>query len=106
MSKFKFVTLYRQVDDVDALETFFSTVHLRLGEQLAGLRRVETSRMKGKPGGNSRFYMSVELYFDSVTAFEQSLASDGGIELMQALKTWYDAKLITWYYAEVWEEDK
>lgn len=103
---FKFMTLYRQVDDVNALETFFSTVHLRLGEQLAGLRKVEISRMKGKPGGDSRFYMSVELYFDSAAAFEKSLASDEGIELMQALRTWYDGKLITWFYAEAWEEDK
>ena len=50
---FKFVTIYRRVDDMVALEEFFSGTHLPLAEQLPGLLRSEVGRIRGKPGGNS-----------------------------------------------------
>jgi uncharacterized protein (TIGR02118 family) len=103
---FKFVAIYRRVDDEDALEQFFNNYHLKLGEQLPGLTKVEISRVRGKPGGESRFHMMVELYFDSAERWEKSLISDAGLELIEALKQWDDAKLITWFYADVWIEEK
>ena len=89
-----------------ALETFYSTTHLPLAESLPGLRTIEVSRMKGKPGGESRFYLMIELYFDSDHAFWLALASEQGQQLMAALKPWDEAKLLTWFYAEAWSEDR
>jgi uncharacterized protein (TIGR02118 family) len=103
---FKFTTLYRRVDDDHLLEEFFSTTHLPLAEQLPGLRKSEVSRMKGKPGGESRFHLMYELYFDSDKAFYLALDSEPGRHLMQALKEWDEAKLVTWFYADAWEEEK
>ena len=102
---FKFVTIYRRVDDEAALETFFSNTHLQLAEQLPGLLKSEVSRVIGKPGGKSRFHLMYELYFESSQEYVHALASEAGQELMSALKEWGDAQLITWFYAESFEED-
>jgi uncharacterized protein (TIGR02118 family) len=101
---FKFVTIYRLVDDEDALEEFFSSTHLQLAERLPGLVKTEVGRVSGKPGGASRFHLMYELYFETQQHFLQALASEAGNELMVALKEWADAKLITWFYCESFEE--
>ena len=102
---FKFVTIYRRVDDEAALESFFSNTHLPLAEQLPGLLKSEVSRVIGKPGGESRFHLMYELYFESPKDFFQCLATDPGRQLMAELKDWGDAKLITWFYSDSFEEE-
>jgi len=101
---FKFATIYRRVDDEMALEDFFSGTHLPLSEQLPGLLRSEVSRVSGKPGGESRFHLMYELYFDSQEDFFQALNCDAGRKLMAALTEWSEAKIITWFYCESWIE--
>lgn len=101
---FKFTILFRRVDDEQALETFFSGTVMPLSEKLAGLVQTEVSRVSGKPGGESRFYLVYELYFAAADDFYSALVSETGIALMQALKPWAEAKLLTWFYAESWEQ--
>lgn len=100
MSMFKFVTLYRKVDNEQALEEFFSGTNLPLAEQLPGLLRTELSRISDKPGGQSRFHLMYELYFESREAFVAALATEPGVALMQALKLWDEARIVTMFYAE------
>lgn len=102
---FKFVTIYRRVDDEEVLEDFFSNTHLQLAEQMPSLQKSEVSRIAGRPGGDSRFHLMYELYFDSAKDFFHDLGTDPGRMLMAALKEWSDAKLITWFYAESFEEE-
>ena len=102
---FKFVTMYRRVDDEDALEDFFSNTHLPLAERLPHLVKRELSRVNGKPGGESRFHLTFELYFENETLFHMAMTSLPGLELMNALKPWEEAKLITWFYSQSFEED-
>lgn len=101
---FKFVTMYRKVDDEFALESFFSETHLQLAENLPGLLKSEVVRVTGKPGGQSRFHLVYELYFATPDDFYSALASETGRSLMAALSEWAEAKLITWYYADSFEE--
>lgn len=101
---FQFTTLYYRVDDEETLESFFSSTHLQLAEKLPGLVKSEVSRIIGKPGGESRFHLVYSLYFATVESFYQSLDSGPGVQMMQALKPWAEAHLITWYYAESFEE--
>jgi hypothetical protein len=54
---FKFVTMYRKVDDELALESFFAETHLQLAEKLPGMVKSEVGRITGKPGGQSRFHL-------------------------------------------------
>ncbi len=101
---FKFVTIYRRVDDEDVLEEFFSNTHLQLAEQLPSLLKSEVSRVSSRPGGESRFHLMYELYFDAAKDFFHDLATEPGRELMAALKEWADAGLLTWFYADSFEE--
>jgi uncharacterized protein (TIGR02118 family) len=101
---FKFVTMYRKVDDEFALESFFSETHLQLAEKLPGLLKSEVARVTGKPGGQSRFHLIYELYFETPEDFYAALASESGRHLMAALTEWAEAKLITWFYADCFEE--
>lgn len=102
---FKFVCIYRQVDDIHVLDDFFNSTHLQLAEKLPGLIRTELNRVAGKPGGQSRFYLMYSLYFGNDKVFEHALASEPGQQMMAALKPWADAKLISWFYSDVAEHD-
>jgi len=104
VERFKLVTLYRRVDDEQALETFFSHTHLRLAEQLPGLVKSEVSRIGGKPSGESRFHLMYELYFESRDAYVRALRSEPGVALLQALAPWEEAKIITWFHSVSYEE--
>ena len=103
---YKFVTIYRRVDDMDMLEQFFSTVHLQLAEQLPGLQKREVSRVTHKPGAReSRYHLMFELYFASEDSFQAAMRSPVGSQLVAALKPWSDAKIITWFFAESFAEE-
>jgi len=101
---YKFVTLYRRVDDEQILEDFFSQTHLPLAEKLPNLIQREVSRITQKPGGESRFHMMFELYFQSKKSLEAAMITPIGIELIEALKPWAEAKIITWFFAESFSE--
>ena len=101
---FKFVTIYRRVDDPNAIDQFFSETHLPLSEALPNLVRSEVSWVRGKPGGESRFYMQYELYFESEESWQMALLSEPGVALVRALKPWGDEKILTWFYSETYEE--
>lgn len=101
---FKFVTIYRRVDDAEALETFFSGTHLPLAESLPNLVKRELSRVSRKPGGESRFHLMFELYFESEVTFQEAMLTENGVNLIEALKPWADAKIVTWFFSESFEE--
>lgn len=102
---FKLVTLYRRVDDDSALEEFFSGTHLPLAEKLPGLQKSEVSRISGKPGGESRYHMMYELYFESRDAYQKAMISEPGLALLKALTPWWQGKIVTWFFAESYEEE-
>jgi uncharacterized protein (TIGR02118 family) len=74
--------IYRRVDDPEALETFFSKTHLVLAEKLPGLVKSEVGRVTGKPGGESRFHLLYELYFERA-----------------------EARIVSWFYADAYAEE-
>lgn len=87
------------------LDDFFHNTHLPLAEQLPELFKSEVTRIHGKPGSQqSRFHLMYELYFESEAAYRRSFATEAGAALIQALKPWVDARLITWFYGEPFEE--
>lgn len=101
---FKFTTLYRRVDDEQILEDFFSLTHLPLAESLPFLKKREVCRITHKPGGQSRFLLMLELYFETEEAFQEAMHTEQGVQLIQALMPWAEKKLITWFYSDAFEE--
>lgn len=102
---YKFVVIYRRVEDEGALENFFAHTHLPLTEGLVGVIKTEVSRIQGKPGGASRFHLMVESYFASPEAYQKAMASEDGKALILALMPWYEGKLLTWFYAQAFENE-
>jgi uncharacterized protein (TIGR02118 family) len=103
---FKFIVLYYRVDDEDALEAFFANTHRALVEELPGLRRLEVGRVTGQPLGQSRFHLMVEASFDNEAAWREAQLSPAGVALMNALRPWAEDRLIAWFYADAFAEDK
>jgi uncharacterized protein (TIGR02118 family) len=102
----KFVVVYYRVDDEAALEQFYNATHLPLVEQLPGLLKLEVSRVTGQPTGLSRFHLMVEAYFATEDSLRRALISPQGLQMMDALRVWADAKLLIWFYADAFEEEK
>ncbi len=102
---FKLVIMYRRVDVEGKIDEFFAQTNLPLAEQLPQLIRTEVSRVKGKPQGESRFYLTYELYFASQKDCLIALQSETGQALLAALRPWEEARIISWFYAETFAED-
>ncbi len=74
----KFVALYRKPTDVDAFERHYREIHAPLAKRIPGLVKLEVSHMTGSPGGEPRYHMMAELYFDSKDAMMAGLNSEEG----------------------------
>ncbi len=74
----KFVALYRKPSDVDAFERHYREIHTPLAKKIPGLVKLEVSHMTGSPGGEPKYYMTAELYFDNKAAMMAGLNSDEG----------------------------
>ena len=74
----KLVALYKKPADVSAFETHYKEVHAPLAKKMPGLKRLEICHFTGAPGGESKFYMMAELYFDNGDAMKAALGSPEG----------------------------
>ena len=74
----KLVSLYKKPTDVDAFEKHFTEIHAPLVHKMPGLRKLELSRFTGSPGGEPKFYLMAELYFDDKGAMFAALSSEEG----------------------------
>ena len=74
----KLVALYKKPADVAAFEKHYAEIHAPLARKMPGLQRLEVSHMTGSPGGEPKFYMSAELYFETQDAMMAALNSPEG----------------------------
>lgn len=74
----KLVVLYKKPTDVQAFENHYREVHTPLARKMPGLKRLEISHFTGSPGGEPKFYMMAELYFENVEAMKAALSSPEG----------------------------
>ena len=74
----KLVALYKKPADIDAFETHYTQIHAPLARKMPGLRKLEVSHVTGSPGGEPKFYMMAELYFDDKDSMLAALNSEEG----------------------------
>lgn len=74
----KLVALYKKPVDVDAFETHYREIHTPLVRTMPGLKKLEVSRMTGSPGGEPKFYLMAEMYFEDKGAMFAGLQSEEG----------------------------
>ena len=74
----KLIALYQKPTDVAAFEKHYTEIHAPLARKMPGLQRLEVSHMTGSPGGEPKFYMTAELYFETQDAMMAALNSPEG----------------------------
>ncbi len=74
----KLVALYKKPADIEAFEKHYTEIHKPLASKMPGLKKIEVSRMFGSPGGEAKFHLMAELYFDNKEAMFAALQSDEG----------------------------
>jgi uncharacterized protein (TIGR02118 family) len=74
----KLVVLYKKPADIQAFEKHYNEIHAPLAKKMPDLRKLEISHMTGSPGGEPKFYMIAELYFDNQAAMTAALSSSEG----------------------------
>lgn len=74
----KLIAIYSKPSDVAAFETHYREVHTPLARKLPGLRKLEISRAAGAVGGEPRYHMISEMYFDDMPALKAALKSPEG----------------------------
>lgn len=74
----KLIALYKKPQDVEAFEKHFREIHAPLARAMPGLKRLEVARAYASPGGEPRYYMIAEMYFESREALKAALASPEG----------------------------
>ena len=96
----KLVALYKKPTDVDAFEKHYTEVHTPLVQKMPGLKRLEVSRFFGSPGGEPKFYMMAELYFENKEALFAALQSEEGKAAAKDVMS-FAADLIHMMFAKV-----
>src|SRR5262245_31133680 len=75
----KLLVIYPTPGDVVAFEHVYQTEHVPLAAtKLVGKIKMVGTRVLGSPQGALPFHRIVEVYFESMTALEACVASDGG----------------------------
>ncbi|MBL8877833.1 MAG: EthD family reductase [Phycisphaerales bacterium] len=74
----KLIALYQKPADAEAFNNHYRTVHMPLANKMPGLRRCELGWVTGSPGGEARYHLVAELYFDSLDALNAAMKSPEG----------------------------
>ncbi len=74
----KLIALYKKPSDIEAFDDHYNNKHTPLIKKMPGLRKLEVSKITGAIGGEARFYILAEMYFESEDALNAAMASPEG----------------------------
>lgn len=97
----KLIALYKKPNDTAAFDKRYFEIHAPLAAKMPGLRKLEVARCYGAPGGGEpRFYLQAEMWFDNKEALAAALASPEGKAAGKDVMS-FAGDLITMMFAEV-----
>jgi uncharacterized protein (TIGR02118 family) len=74
----KLVALYRKPADAAAFDRHYNEVHTPLARKMPGLKKLDVCRFFGSPGGEPKFHLMAEMYFDNKETMMAALSSPEG----------------------------
>jgi uncharacterized protein (TIGR02118 family) len=75
----KLIAVYSKPDDVAAFERHYREIHLPLARKMPGLKRCELGWVRNAVGGGEpRYHLVAELYFEDRAALKAALSSPEG----------------------------
>jgi len=96
----KLIALYGKPDDPQAFDRHYFEVHTPLARKMPGLRRLEASPVTGSPGGEPRYHLVAEMYFDDQAALNAAMKSEEGKAAARDLMS-FAGKIVHLMVAEV-----
>jgi len=73
----KLIALYKQPEDKVKFDEHYFNTHVPITAKIPGLRKMKVTKMVGSPmGGESKYYLMCEMYYDSMDAFKAAMKTD------------------------------
>ncbi|QHE52740.1 EthD family reductase [Pontibacillus sp. HMF3514] len=73
----KMIALYKHPEDKEAFDEHYFNTHGPLTAKIPGLRDMKVTKMHGSPmGGEAKYYLMAEMYYDSMEAFQEAMKTD------------------------------
>lgn len=96
----KLIALYKKPNDTVAFDKYYFETHAPLAAKMPGLRKMEVAKCYGAPGGEPRFYLQAEMWFDNKDALNAALGSPEGKAAGKDVMS-FAGDLITMIFAEI-----
>jgi uncharacterized protein (TIGR02118 family) len=74
----KLIAIYKTPADVEDFEKHYFEIHMPLVEKMPGLIKAEVSKITPMPGGENKFHLMAEMYFENMDKLNESMASPEG----------------------------
>lgn len=74
----KLIALYKKPPDPQAFDDHYRNKHTPLVKKMPGLKKLEVSRVTNAIGGEAKFYLIAEMYFENEDALSAAMASPEG----------------------------
>jgi uncharacterized protein (TIGR02118 family) len=75
----KLIALYKHPENKEEFDNHYFNVHAPITAKIPGLREMKVTKITGSPmGGEGKYYLTCEMYYDSLEALQQGLRSPEG----------------------------
>lgn len=100
----KLIALYKHPKDKEAFDQHYFEVHAPLTAKIPGLRKMDVTRIVGSPmGGEGKYYLMCEMYYDSHEALKAGMKSEEGRASGKDVMS-FAGDLVTLMIGEEWDE--
>ena len=75
----KLIALYKHPKNKEEFDDHYFNIHAPITAKIPGLREMKVTKMTGSPmGGEGKYYLMCEMYYDSLEDLQQGLRSPEG----------------------------
>ncbi|MFS0689239.1 EthD family reductase [Sporosarcina sp. 179-K 8C2 HS] len=75
----KLIALYKHPENKEEFDNHYFNVHAPITAKIPGLREMKVTKITGSPmGGDGKYYLMCEMYYDSLEDLQQGLRSPEG----------------------------
>jgi uncharacterized protein (TIGR02118 family) len=100
----KLVALYKKPSDTSSFDEHYKNIHTPLVKKMPGLQKIEVAKISSVLGGENKYYILTEMYFESEDTLNASMASPEGKAAAKDLMG-FAGGLVQMMIAEVVEND-
>ena len=75
----KLIALYKHPENKEEFDNHYLNIHAPITAKIPGLREMKVTKITGSPmGGEGKYYLMCEMYYDSLEDLQQGLRSPEG----------------------------